>query len=88
MAKIEKLSISLPQEMVEMLRSRVESGQYGSTSEVIREALRVWRAHEDRQATEIETLRLLWQEGIDSGAGRFTDIEEIKAAARARKTSH
>lgn len=85
MSKIEKLSISLPQEMVEMLRAHVERGEFGSTSEVIREALRLWRAREDRRAAELATLRGLWQEGLDSGPGRFSDIGAIKAAARAGK---
>lgn len=85
MSKIEKLSISLPQEMVEMLRAQVESGEFGSTSEVIREALRLWRAREDRRAAELAALRGLWQEGLDSGPGRFADIDAIKAAARAGK---
>ena len=38
----EKLSITLPSEMVMAIKSRVESGDYASTSEVFRAAVRVW----------------------------------------------
>jgi antitoxin ParD1/3/4 len=43
MAKVEKLSISLPKEMVEDIRYAVDSGQYATTSEVVREAVRAWK---------------------------------------------
>lgn len=36
----EKISISLPSQMVDAIRSRVEAGSYASTSEVMRAALR------------------------------------------------
>jgi antitoxin ParD1/3/4 len=87
MSTIEKLSISLPTEMAAMLRERVAKGEYGSASEAIRDALRVWRDRKDRAGLEIETLRRLWQDGIASGPGRYASIEEIKAAARARRAT-
>ena len=43
MSTVEKISIALPIEMVATLRSVVESGEYASASEVIREALRNWK---------------------------------------------
>ena len=36
----EKLSITLPAEMVSIIKARVQSGSYASTSEVLREAVR------------------------------------------------
>jgi antitoxin ParD1/3/4 len=48
MAKVQKLSISLPKEMVEDIRYAVESGQYASTSEVVREAVREWKGPKKR----------------------------------------
>jgi antitoxin ParD1/3/4 len=50
MTTAEKLSITLPPEMVSAIKSRVESGSYASTSEVLREAMRLWL----RQAEECE----------------------------------
>ena len=46
----EKLSITLPAEMVRVIRERVSSGDYGSTSEVVREAMRGWLQRERRLA--------------------------------------
>ena len=40
MAKVEKLSIGLPTDMATLVRKAVETGDYASSSEVIREALR------------------------------------------------
>jgi antitoxin ParD1/3/4 len=42
MASIEQISIVLPNETVTALRKVVESGEYASSSEVVREALRDW----------------------------------------------
>ena len=43
MSAIEKITISLPKEMVADIRAAVEAGEFTSTSEVIRDALRQWR---------------------------------------------
>lgn len=40
MAKVEKLSIALTPEMVAEMRAAVDGGDYGSVSEVVRDALR------------------------------------------------
>ena len=44
MAKVQKISIALPKEMIADIRYAVDSGQYATTSEVIREAVREWRS--------------------------------------------
>jgi len=84
MAHIEKLSIALTPEMAAVVRQCVESGEYASSSEVIREALRDWKLKRSFQQTEVMVLRSLWQDGIESGAGRFAGMDEIKAEARQR----
>lgn len=40
MATVEKVSVALSPELLEMINEAVDSGRYGSASEVIREALR------------------------------------------------
>ena len=42
MAQVEKISIALPAEMVSTLRQAVDSGDFASSSVVVREALRDW----------------------------------------------
>jgi putative addiction module CopG family antidote len=44
MAAVEKISIAMSSDMLGMVRSAVEGGDYASTSEVIREALREWKS--------------------------------------------
>lgn len=87
MAHVEKLSIALTPEMAAVVRQCVESGEYASSSEVIREALRDWKQKRDFQQVEIEELRRLWQAGLESGDGRFAGMDAIKAEARRRFSS-
>jgi antitoxin ParD1/3/4 len=84
MPNVQKISVALTPEMLAMLKEAVESGEYTSTSEVIRDALRSWKARRAMQEREVEELRRLWDEGIKSGEGRFSSIDEIKAEARRR----
>lgn len=67
MQNVEKLSIALTPEMATMVREAVKTGEYATTSEVIRDALRLWKADQQARALEVEELRRLWREGIESG---------------------
>ena len=82
MANVEKLSIALTPEMAAELRAAVDQGDYGSVSEVVRDALRHWRLRRKVEAMEIDELRRLAQEGIDSGPG--LEAEAVFARLRAR----
>ena len=64
MTTVSKLSIALTPELAGEVREAVASGRYASASEVVRDALRVWRLH---RAAEVEWLRRAWAEGIASG---------------------
>ena len=68
MAKVEKLSVALTPEMAEMLRQAVDTGEYASASEVIREALRDWKLKRETRQQDIEELRRLWHEGLESSS--------------------
>lgn len=82
MANVEKLSVALTPDMVAEVRAAVEGGDYGSVSEVVRDALRVWRLRRKIEALETEELRRLVQEGIDSGPG--LDAEDVFDRLHAR----
>ena len=62
MATVEKISIALPPEMVAQLRNAVETGEYASSSEVVRDALRDWTHKRQLQQHGISELRKLWQQ--------------------------
>ncbi len=84
MSNVQKVSVALTSEMLAMLKEAVDSGEYTSTSEVIRDALRDWKARRAVHEMEVEELRKLWNEGLASGAARFETIDDIKAEARRR----
>lgn len=78
------ISISLTPELVNMIKARVDSGRYTSTSEVVREALRLLEAKDGRQADERARLRLSWAEGIESNEAGLLDFTDLRAEARRR----
>lgn len=53
----EKLSITLPPDMVRAIKDRVAAGDYASTSEVIREAMRVWQRQEEEHKERLAAIR-------------------------------
>lgn len=84
MANVEKVSVALTSEMLAVVREAVESGEYASSSEVVREALREWKRRRALEGKEIKELRRLWEDGLASGPGRHADMAAIKAEARRR----
>ena len=82
MQNVEKMSVALTPEMAAAVRHAVASGEYASASEVIREALRLWRAHQAAREHEVEELRRIWREGLESGPATPLDFAEIKAKGR------
>ncbi len=83
-SKVSKVSIALTTEMTEMVQSAVASGDYASSSEVIREALREWKLRRTLKSHEEDELRRLWMEGLASGPGRLGNLDAIKLEARRR----
>ena len=77
------LNVTLTPELKDLVEGKVRAGQYTSTSEVIRAALRAW-AHYD----EVEDPRLerLVEEGLRSPVQRLTPavLRQIRKKARRR----
>jgi antitoxin ParD1/3/4 len=67
MSTIEKITISLPAEMVAEVRAAVEAGEFANTSEAIRDALRQWRRARTVIALNDDDLRRLVAEARSSG---------------------
>jgi len=61
----EKLSISLPSEMVAAIKARVDAGGYASTSEVLRAAVRVWLREEEEYQQRIAAIRQRVKTSLD-----------------------
>lgn len=84
------LNVSLPVELEARVREHVASGLYGSASEVIREALRLFEAYQSVQQSSIAALKADIELGMaDVRAGRVEkmDMAAIKAKGRSLKKS-
>jgi len=84
MGHVDKRSVTLTPDLAEAIDGAVNAGEYASDNEAISEALRDWKERRDNYGYTIAELRRLVQEGIDSGPGQFSSIDEIKAEARRR----
>ena len=82
MGKVEKMTIALTPEMAGFVREVVATGQYASTSEAIREAVREWQERRDLLGYTVEELRGLVQEGLESGISDATSMADIIADAK------
>ena len=68
MASVEKISIALPPEMLTLVRKVVDEGEYASSSEVIRDALRDWTVKREERRRGVEELRAVWQQALQDKA--------------------
>lgn len=85
------MNLSLTAELEAWIDSRVQSGLYRSSSEVVREAIRLLREKEELKELRRQQLRAAVAKGIDDlDAGRSQPfdrdlVEELKAEGRRRR---
>jgi antitoxin ParD1/3/4 len=88
MPEIERLTITLPADMAGMVKGAVEGGDYASTSEVIREALRDWKMKREVQIHKLAQLKADIDRGMaDVTEGRLTEFDSQRIIALGRKLS-
>ena len=75
------ISISLTPELLSLIKAKVASGRYTSTSEVVREALRLLERLDRLEEQRIEELRQAWREGIESGEAGPLYLGELSETA-------
>jgi len=86
MAEIERLTITLPSDMAAAVKGAVSGGDYASTSEVVREALRDWKMKRALQLQELAALKADIDKGLaDLAQGRVKDFDKKNIIARGRK---
>lgn len=68
MTTAEKIGIDLPPELLAIVRGAVATGEYASSSEVIRDALRDWQHKRIMKSQGIAELSALWQEALQDKA--------------------
>ena len=84
------LNVSLPPELENRVRAHVASGMFGSASEVIREALRMFESYQSVQSATLVNLKMEIEQGqADKRAGRVAplNIEGIKAEGRKQRSA-
>lgn len=78
------INVSLPEELLRFIKAKVETGRYTSSSEVVREALRLLEKHDEQEAEKLRWLQQAWKEGVESGDVGEVDLAAIKAEGRRR----
>jgi antitoxin ParD1/3/4 len=81
------MNVSLPEELANFVKDKVSTGRYGSSSEVVREALRLMEKTEQQDAEKLALLRLAWTKGVDSGDAGEVDFDTLKKEGRARRAA-
>ena len=80
MVTVNTMNMALPEPLRAYVAQRVESGEYGNTSEYVRQLIR-----KDPREHRVQRLRALVEEGLASGPGTpdvQADIDELLAIAR------
>jgi len=86
MSTIERMTITMPADMAAVVKAAVDAGDYASTSEVVRDALREWKMRRAVQLQEIAALKADIDKGLaDVAAGRVKDFDKKKIIERGRK---
>jgi len=83
MAEIQRLSVALPAPMADKVRQAVSDGEYASTSEVIRDALRLWESRRHLRERDVSVLRDRWDVGKASGRAGLLDVRRVLSEERA-----
>jgi len=65
MQAAEKISITMTPEMLRLIRETVDAGEYASTSEVVRDAMRIWQRERQEHAERLNAIRARVHKSID-----------------------
>ena len=78
------MNVSLTNELGEFVKAKVASGRYASSSEVVREALRLLAKVDELEAEKLRWLQKAWDDGTASGDAGELDFAALRADARRR----
>jgi antitoxin ParD1/3/4 len=79
---MDRVTVELPEHLVELLRSAVEQGSYASQSEAVADALQAWDDRRYYTPEAVARLRVIVDEGLASGPPEPLDMAQIKQKAR------
>ena len=83
--EVTKVNVSVGKDFEEFVRGKVESGDYASVSEVVRDGLRLLKEKELLLEARLQSLRGEIQKGIDQADnGELLEGEEVMAELRSK----
>jgi antitoxin ParD1/3/4 len=62
---VEKISVTMTPDMLRAIRESVEAGEYASTSEALRDAVRVWQRQRSENAERLTAIRTRVRRSLD-----------------------
>lgn len=87
MRSTQQLSITLPNDMAEMVRGKVEAGEYASESEVIRDGLRILAARDKAIEAWLREQVVPAAQALQAHPERAQTMEQVRESlAQARKS--
>ena len=75
MQSAEKISITLPPDMLRLIREAVAAGEYASTSEALRDAVRTWQHQRLEDAERLAALRARAQASLADPAPSLSEAD-------------
>jgi antitoxin ParD1/3/4 len=78
MQNAEKISITMTPEMMQVIRASVASGEYASTSEAMRDAVRIWQRDRQEHAERLEAIRQRVKPSVDDPRPSVSEAEVQK----------
>ncbi len=88
MRSTQQFSVTLPNEMALMVKSKVSSGEYASESEVIRDGLRALQARDKALETWLHTEAAAAYDKLKADPSRALSIDQVRQhLAERRKRS-
>jgi antitoxin ParD1/3/4 len=82
MQSAEKISITMTPEMLRAVRDSVESGEYASTSEAMRDAVRLWQRERVERAERLSAIRARVTRSLEDARPDLT-ADEVDAELEA-----
>lgn len=76
------MNVSLTPDLKKYVQDKVDTGRYRSSSEVVREALRLLEEKDQERAQRLVWLKAEIQKGIDSGLSKPLDMKAVIAKAK------
>ncbi|MDR3510462.1 MAG: hypothetical protein P4L73_02420 [Caulobacteraceae bacterium] len=78
MQNAEKISVTITTDMLRVIRESVSAGEYASTSEALRDAVRLWQRQRLEDAERLEAIRARIRRSIDDPSPSLNE-DEVEA---------